>query len=119
MQKALANVPVVPIMHSVKAPDLSAVDAPKVCQFRRVGKDVHDTWEDIVRSIDTANSESFLSQVGKNNGFFSDLDMLEVGNPGNCKVNFPGQKCGKLSLDEQVTHFSIWASFCLSLCLSF
>ena len=40
MEKALAAVPGVRLIHSVKAPDLGAKDAPKVSQFRRVGKDL-------------------------------------------------------------------------------
>eukprot|EP01050_Picozoa_sp_SAG11_P011482 SAG11_NODE_1217_length_5498_cov_3.519444_3_plen_196_part_00 len=74
MEQAIAAVPHVEMIHSVKAPDLGPADAPKVCQFRRVGKDLLDTWEDTMRLLDTANDERFLSQVGP--GFFSDLDML-------------------------------------------
>ena len=40
MEKTLAAVPGVRLIHSVKAPDLGAKDAPKVSQFRRVGKDL-------------------------------------------------------------------------------
>eukprot|EP00040_Diaphanoeca_grandis_P016624 m.86054 g.86054 ORF g.86054 m.86054 type:complete len:571 (-) comp25922_c0_seq1:158-1870(-) len=109
METAIAAIPDVEIIHNVKAPDLGPADAARVCQFRRVGKDLKDDWEDVVRLIDTANSEPFLSIVGE--GFFSDLDMLEVGNPGNCKQDFPGQKCSSLSYDEQITHFSMWAAF--------
>eukprot|EP01052_Picozoa_sp_SAG31_P011837 SAG31_NODE_680_length_12881_cov_35.655453_7_plen_259_part_00 len=29
----------------------------------------------------------------------------------NCRENFPGQKCGELTPDEQQAHFSLWAAF--------
>ena len=45
------------MIHSVKAPDLGPADAPLVCNFRRVGKDLKDTWEDVVRLLDTGNDE--------------------------------------------------------------
>ena len=112
MERAIAAVPNVTMIHSVKAPDLRPADAPHVCQFRRVAKDLKDTWEDIVRLLDTANDEEFLSIVGP--GFFSDLDMLEVGNPEKgavCRVEFTGQVCGGLSQDEQIAHMSLWAAF--------
>lgn len=76
MQTAIAALPSVSMVHSVKAPDLSAADAPKVCQFRRVAKDLKMDWEDTMRLLDTAMDGSFLDIVGP--GFFSDLDMLEV-----------------------------------------
>eukprot|EP01045_Picozoa_sp_COSAG04_P035910 COSAG04_NODE_8504_length_965_cov_1.008083_1_plen_158_part_10 len=63
-----------------------------------------------MRLLDTANDEKFLSEVGP--GFFSDLDMLEVGNPGNGgPARFPGQVIGQLSHDEQQAHFSLWSAF--------
>ena len=63
-----------------------------------------------MRLLDTANDENFLSEVGP--GFFSDLDMLEVGNPGNGgPARFPGQVIGQLSHDEQQAHFSLWSAF--------
>ena len=71
MQDAIAALPDVKMIHSVKAPDLGPTDAPKVCQFRRVAKDVKDDWCDIMRLLDTANDERFLSEVKQ--GFFSDL----------------------------------------------
>ena len=73
MQRAIAALPGVAMIHSVKAPDLGPTDAPRVCQFRRVAKDLKDTWQDTMRLLDTANDESFLQRVGP--GFFSDLDM--------------------------------------------
>jgi alpha-galactosidase len=110
MQRAIAALPAVAMIHSTKAPDLGPVDAPKVTQFRRVGKDLKDDWQDVVRLLDTANDERYLQLSGQGQGFFSDLDMLEVGNPGNGKPMFPGQQIGKLSADEQQSHFSLWAA---------
>ena len=78
-----------------------------MCQFRRVAKDLLDDWQDVVRLLDTSNDERFLSRVGP--GFFSDLDMLEVDNPGNLGTKFPGQR-PNLTDDEQVAHFSLWAA---------
>ena len=57
----------------ISVADQSPDDAPKVCQFRRVAKDVKDDWCDIMRLLDTANDERFLSEVGPDKGFFSDL----------------------------------------------
>ena len=64
-----------------------------------------------MRLLDTANDGGFLDIVGP--GFFSDLDMLEIGNPEKgttCRTNFPGQVCGMLTADEQVAHMSLWAA---------
>jgi alpha-galactosidase len=88
MQKAIAALPGVAMIHSVKAPDLGPIDAPHVCQFRRVGKDLKDTWQDTMRLLDTANDESFLSKVGP--GFFVDLDMRAHQPPSYCRHSLPG-----------------------------
>jgi hypothetical protein len=85
MEAAIAALPDVRMIHSVKAPDLGAADAPKVCQFRRVAKDLLDTWPDTMRLLDTANDEAFLSEVGP--GFFSDLDMCVCMSIVNVNVN--------------------------------
>lgn len=45
-------------------------------QFRRVAKDLKNTWPDMLRVWDTAMDEEYLQHVGHN--FFSDLDSLEV-----------------------------------------
>jgi hypothetical protein len=90
MQDAIAALPDIEMLHSVKAPDLGAKDAPKVCQFRRVAKDVKDDWCDIMRLLDTANDEQFLSEVGQ--GFFSDL--VRGPNTFKCK-NLCDSCCGK------------------------
>lgn len=78
-----------------------------MCQFRRVAKDLKDDWANVMRLLDTANDEDFLSITGP--GFFPDLDMLEVGNPGNWRSNYPGAT-GMLTHDEQAAHFSLWAA---------
>lgn len=64
MQQAIASLPNVAMIHSTKAPDLSAADAPHVTQFRRVAKDLLDDWEDVMRLLDTANDADFLNVVG-------------------------------------------------------
>lgn len=64
-----------PMMHSVKAPDLPASSAASVAQFRRVGKDLHNSWENLVRVLDTGTEDSFSAIAGP--GFFNDFDMLE------------------------------------------
>lgn len=74
MEQAIAKLTDVQMIHNVKAPDLGPEAAPNVCQFRRVGKDLKDDWFDVMRLLDTANDERFLSKVGP--GFFSDLDMV-------------------------------------------
>ena len=140
MQDAIAALPDVEMIHSVNAPDLGSKDAPKVCQFRRVAKDVKDDWCDIMRLFDTSNDEQFLSEVGP--GFFSDLvrgpntfectelkksvadsglivlllqDMMEIGNPDDHangdSFGVPGKLTNALTVDEQIAHFSLWAAF--------
>ena len=137
MQDAIAALPDVEMIHSVKAPDLDPQDATNVCQFRRVAKDVKDDWCDIMRLLDTANDARFLSEVGP--GFFSDLvrepniiirlrssvcksqplytllqDMMEVGNPddhaGGDSFGVPGKRTNSLTVAEQIAHFSLWAA---------
>eukprot|EP00045_Choanoeca_perplexa_P004816 m.40830 g.40830 ORF g.40830 m.40830 type:complete len:115 (-) comp12782_c0_seq4:267-611(-) len=76
MESALAAVQR-PILHNVKAPDLTGDQAIQVGQFRRVAKDLKNTWFDMLRVWDTAMDEEYLLHVGKDN-FFSDLDSLEV-----------------------------------------
>ena len=52
MQRAIADVPGHAMMHNVKAPDLPADRSRNVSQMRRVGKDLKNTWENMVtRSI--------------------------------------------------------------------
>lgn len=75
MERAL-QAQVRPILHDVKAPDLTPQEAVNVSQFRRVAKDLKNTWWDMVRVLDTGDDDSYLSVVGPSNSFFSDFDML-------------------------------------------
>eukprot|EP00937_MAST-01D_sp_MAST-1D-sp2_P008062 g8062.t1 len=79
MQRAIDAVPR-PMLHNVKAPDLRPNETRAVCQLRRVGKDLKNTWQDMVRVLDTGTSTAFRDLVGPGNGYFNDYDMLEVGN---------------------------------------
>lgn len=65
-----------PMLHDVKAPDLSPAQAVQASHFRRVAKDLKNTWHDMVRVLDTGDDKRYLSMVGPTNGFFSDFDML-------------------------------------------
>jgi hypothetical protein len=67
-----------PMLHNVKAPDLTPAQAQSVSQFRRVAKDLKNTWQDMVRVLDSGYDPAYLSLVGPTNNFFSDFDMLEV-----------------------------------------
>ena len=101
MQDAIAGT-ARPMIHSVKAPDLPASSAPSVAQFRRVGKDLKNSWENVVRVLDTGTDESFSSIAGA--GFFNDFDMLEIG-----ATNKDGGD-PVLTDAEQRAHFSLWAA---------
>lgn len=76
--QAIANAPR-PMLHNVKAPDLPAAVAPSVCQLRRVGKDIKNSFENLVRVLDTGMSDAFAARVGPRDNFFNDFDMMEVG----------------------------------------
>lgn len=64
------------ILHDVKAPDLTPQQAVAVAQFRRVAKDLKNTWFDMVRVLDTGDDNAFLDMVGPEHGFYSDFDIL-------------------------------------------
>lgn len=109
MQDALSSVDR-PMVHNVKAPDLPASVAPSVAQFRRVGKDLKNSWENLVRVLDTGTDSSFSALVeggggGGKGGFFNDFDMLEVG-----ATNSDGSGDPYLTPDEARAHFSLWAA---------
>jgi hypothetical protein len=106
MQAAIAAAPR-PMLHNAKAPDLPAASAAGVCQFRRVGKDLKNSWENLVRVLDTGTDRAFSDLVvpGVGNGYFNDLDMLEIGGA----ANVPAGETG-LTDSEQVAHFSLWAA---------
>lgn len=104
MQRAIAEAPGQPIIHNVKAPDLPPSNARAVCQMRRVGKDLKNSWESMVRVLDTGNSRAFDDLVGS--GFFNDFDSLEVGSS-----DSSGQgHSPRLTSTEQRAHFSLWAA---------
>eukprot|EP00041_Stephanoeca_diplocostata_P012494 m.209367 g.209367 ORF g.209367 m.209367 type:complete len:700 (+) comp18979_c0_seq1:97-2196(+) len=104
MQEAIANAPR-PMLHNVKAPDLPAAAAPGVCQLRRVGKDIKNSFENLVRVLDTGMSDAFAAKVGPRENFFNDFDMMEVGSDDGNVVGSP-----KLTDVEQRAHFSLWAA---------
>ena len=109
MERALAAVKNRSILHNVKAPDLNASAAPHVSQFRRVGKDLKNTWRDMVRVLDTGLDRQFLdAATGNASNFFQDFDMLEVGNTKGGSSLDPGD--APLTINEQIAHFSLWAA---------
>eukprot|EP00054_Salpingoeca_dolichothecata_P021598 m.138683 g.138683 ORF g.138683 m.138683 type:complete len:461 (+) comp24042_c0_seq1:349-1731(+) len=102
MEQAIAALPV-PMLHNVKAPDLNASVAADVCQFRRVAKDLKNTWQDMVRVLDTGTDEGFQAAAGPAKSFFNDFDMLEVGNS-------EGRPYApSMTVTEWEAHFSLWA----------
>jgi alpha-galactosidase len=103
MQKAIAKTGR-PMIHNVKAPDLPANESVQVCQFRRVGKDLKNSWENLVRVLDTGTDADFAKLAGPKNGYFNDFDMLEVGATNTMPQEAP------LSMTEQQAHFSLWAA---------
>ena len=62
MQRAIASV-ARPMLHNVKAPDLTPASAREVCQLKRVGKDLKNDWQDMVRVLDTGMDARFLNEV--------------------------------------------------------
>ena len=102
MQAAIAAV-ARPMLHNVKAPDLGANVTRSVCQLRRVGKDLKNSWENMVRVLDTGLSDPFNELVRAGNGYFNDFDMLEVGNQ-------PTAMGTGMTLSEQRAHMSLWAA---------
>jgi alpha-galactosidase len=131
MQQAIAKADR-PMIHNVKAPDLPANESAQVSQFRRVGKDLKNSWENLVRVLDTGTDAKFAKIAGPRNGYFNDFDMvpfvclvewfrlainlctlsclpashlqLEIGATNTCPHEAP------LTLTEQTAHFSLWAA---------
>jgi alpha-galactosidase len=62
MQEAIAKVPR-PMIHNVKAPDLPANESVQVSQFRRVGKDLKNSWENLVRVLDTGTGSHIFFAI--------------------------------------------------------
>jgi hypothetical protein len=104
MQRAITAVDR-PMLHNVKAPDLTPLTAPVVCQIKRVGKDLKNDWEDLVRVFDTGMSDPFLDLVTRGSNFWMDFDMMEIGG-GETR---PGGTATLTSV-EQRAHFSLWAA---------
>lgn len=78
MQRALAATSR-EITHAVKAPDLSADAATAVCHMRRVGKDLKNSWANLVRVLDTGVSPAFNALAsGASVSFFNDFDMVRL-----------------------------------------
>lgn len=102
MQRALARVER-PILHAVKAPDLPPSAARAVAQMRRVGKDLKNSWSNVMRLVDTGVAPAFERLAGP--GFFNDFDMLFVGVS---EASPSGD--AQLTETEQRSHFSLWSA---------
>ncbi|GIZ37744.1 hypothetical protein CKM354_000118000 [Cercospora kikuchii] len=76
---------------------------PPLANSYRVSDDITQGWASVLRIM---NQGIHVNLRGLNApGKFSDMDLLEVGNPG-------------MSTDEQATHFAIWAMFKSALMVS-
>lgn len=76
---------------------------PPLANSYRVSDDIARGWANVVRILNQAiyiNRESLSGP-----GHWSDMDMLEVGNPG-------------MTIDEQASHFAVWALFKSTLMIS-
>lgn len=104
MQRAIAATDR-PMLHNVKAPDLTPTTAPEVCQIKRVGKDLRNDWEDLTRVFDTGMSNPFLDLVRNGSNFWMDFDMLFIGTTGDSRSGG-----ADLTYTEQKAHFSLWAA---------
>jgi len=77
--------------------------APAVSTSFRISDDISQGWTSTLRIYNQAIHASLLDLVGP--GRFADMDLLEVGNPG-------------MTVDEQKTHFAVWATFKSALMIS-
>ncbi|KAG4434049.1 hypothetical protein IFR05_010471 [Cadophora sp. M221] len=77
--------------------------APAVSTSFRISDDISQGWTSTLRIYNQAIHASLLNLVGP--GRFADMDLLEVGNPG-------------MTVDEQKTHFAVWATFKSALMIS-
>jgi hypothetical protein len=71
-------------------PDISAVSArPDLYgNTHRVGHDIMATWHSMLSEVDAAAGLwPFAHNDSGHGGFFNDLDMLEIGNPGECNTD--------------------------------
>lgn len=104
MQSAIASVTDRPMYHNVKAPDLPPQPAVNVSQFRRVGHDLKNSWQNVMRVLDQGTDLSFSRVAGPENGFFNDFDMLEVGTQDDSTGD------SALTVTEQQSHFTLWSA---------
>ena len=81
-----------PMVFSVKQSEPIEL-APKICNMRRVGRDIKDFFYDMIREVDT-NHEQGLAKYARP-GFWNDMDMMEIGN-------------GLMDEVEERTHMSFW-----------
>ncbi|KAF2225170.1 putative alpha-galactosidase [Elsinoe ampelina] len=70
--------------------------APPISTSYRISDDIARGWANVARIYNQAIHSGLLGLSAP--GRFADMDMLEVGNPG-------------MTVDEQTTHFAIWALF--------
>nr|POE92400.1 putative alpha-galactosidase d [Quercus suber] len=80
-----------------------AVWTPPLATSLRVSDDIAQGWANVMRIMNEAIPVNLNGQNGP--GHFSDMDLLEVGNPG-------------MTADEQASHFAIWAMFKSALMIS-
>lgn len=76
---------------------------PPISNSYRVSDDIAQGWPNVMRIMNQAIHVNSKNLSGP--GHWSDMDMLEVGNPG-------------MTLDEQASHFAIWAMFKSTLMVS-
>lgn len=76
---------------------------PPLANSYRVSDDIAQGWPNVLRILNQAIHVNLLNLSGP--GRWSDMDMLEVGNPG-------------MTVDEQASHFAAWAMFKSTLMIS-
>lgn len=76
---------------------------PPLANSYRVSDDIARGWPNVMRIMNQGIHVNLKNLSGP--GRWSDMDMLEVGNPG-------------MSIDEQASHFAIWAMFKSTLMVS-
>lgn len=76
---------------------------PPLANSYRVSDDIARGWANVLRIL---NQAIYVNREGLSGpGHWSDMDMLEVGNPG-------------MTIDEQASHFAVWALFKSTLMIS-
>lgn len=76
---------------------------PPLSNSYRVSDDIAKGWNNVMRIMNQAIHVNFKNVSGP--GHWSDMDMMEVGNPG-------------MTVTEQASHFAIWAMFKSTLMIS-